>query len=257
VTVELRYLSQAAEEGWATLFDLAEVGADSWLLVGGQMMHVLALQHGAERIRPTQDIDVVVNLRVQPNGTEWLANWLQEKGFQLEGVSQDQIGHRFVRPCSTGKGTVAFDVLAPAGVGNRVRMFTVPPARTVPAPGSLQAFVRSSILDVLISDFTNCREKVGGVRCPDLLGALVLKAAATSIPARQNPERDWQDAALLLSVLADPVAASEQLGKRDLDHLRRLGPLFDTAHPGWENLSSDARRQGTAALSFLITRGTA
>lgn len=253
MTIELRYLTPAAEEGWGTLFDLAQVGTDSWLLVGGQMMLVLAVQHNAERIRPTEDIDVVVNLRVQPDGTELLSKWLQKQGFRLEGVSQDQIGHRFVRPTATATGTVVFDVLAAAGVGNRARMTTVPPARTVGAPGSLQAFGRSSVLEVLISDFTNQNERVGKVRCPDLLGALVAKAAATSIPVRQNRERDWQDAALLLSVLADPVAASEQLGKRDREHLRRLRPLLETAHPGWENLSTEARRLGVAALSFLIS----
>ena len=76
-----------------------------------------------------------------------------------------------------------FDVLAPSGVGERARLTTVPPARTVQAPGSLQAFERSRLMEVQISDFTDHNERTGTVRCPDLLGARVVKAAAMTIPA--------------------------------------------------------------------------
>ena len=252
MTVELRQLTPAAEEGWATLFALADETTKEWMLVGGQMVFVLAVEHGAERIRPTEDIDVVVNLRVRPGGTEWLSRWLEKRDFVLEGVNTDQIGHRFVCPTGSGRGKVIFDVLAPSGVGARAWLTTVPPARTVQAPGSLQAFERSRSVEVLISDFTDHNERTGTVRCPDLFGALIAKAAATVIPIRENPERDWQDAALLLSVLADPLGATARLNRRDHQHLDRLRPLLDTSHPGWENLSGEARQRGMAALSFLI-----
>ena len=216
------------------------------------MMFVLAVEHRAERVRPTEDIDVVVNLRVRPDGIEWLSRWLEERDFVLEGVSTDQIGHRFTRPTSSGRGKVIFDVLAPSGVGERARLTTVPPARTVQAPGSLQAFDRSRLVEVVISDFSDHNERTGTVRCPDLLGALVAKAAATTIPVRENPARDWQDAALLLSVLADPLGTAARLNKRDRQHLGRLRPLLGTSHRGWENLSGEARQRGAAALSFLI-----
>jgi len=251
VTVELRRLTPAAEEGWATLFALAEETTAGWILVGGQMMFVLAVEFGAERSRPTEDIDVVVDVRARPDGTQWLSSWLGQRGFVLEGVSTDQVGHRFARPTRSGRGNVVFDVLAPAGVGRRARLTTVPPARTVQAPGSLQAFRRSRLVEVLVSDFADGVERTGVIPCPDLLGALVAKAAAT-IAVRVNPERDWQDVALLLSVLAEPFAMSASLNKRDREHLNRLRPLLDHAHFGWENLSASARQRGTAALSFLI-----
>ena len=54
----------------------------------------------------------------------------------------------------------------------------------------------------------------GIVRCPNLLGGLVGKPAATSIIVREIPERDWQDAALLLSMIPDPVALSVECGRR-------------------------------------------
>jgi hypothetical protein len=252
VTVELRRLTPAAEEGWVTLFDLARETTKEWVLVGGQMMLAPAVEHGAERIRPTEDIDIVVNLRVRPDGTEWFSRWLVGREFVLEGVNVDEIGHRFVRPTSSGQGRVIVDVLAPAGVGERARLTTVPPARTVQAPGTLQAFERSRLMDVLISGFSDDNERIGQVRCPDLLGALIAKAAATTIAVRANPDRDWQDLALLLSVLADPIATMSRLNRRDLQHLGRVRPLLDPRHRGWENLSEGARQRGIAALGFLI-----
>lgn len=250
--VELRRLTPATEEGWATLFDLTADGRFEWILVGGQMMHVLAAEHGAESIRPTDDADVVVDVSVQPNGTEKLSSWLLAKDFDFAGASPDLVGHRFVRKTSLGIGEVAIDVLALSHVGLRASLTTVAPARTVEVPGSNQAFSRSRLIDVTTSDFADQNERSGSVRCPNLLGALILKAAATTIAVRDNPHRDWQDAALLLSVLADPLDAKVDLGKRDRQHLNRLRPLLDANHVGWENLSSNARRQGRTALSILI-----
>jgi hypothetical protein len=71
--IRLDHLTVAAEEGWQTLFDLAEVDDANWLLIGGQMMHLLAAEHGvSERVRPTDDVDIVMNVRakpVAPNGS--------------------------------------------------------------------------------------------------------------------------------------------------------------------------------------------
>ena len=74
----LTNLIPAAEEGWRTLFDLAERDTDCWLLVGGQMVFLLAAEQGAVLPRPTTDMDVVVNVRARPGGTQWLSAWLEE-----------------------------------------------------------------------------------------------------------------------------------------------------------------------------------
>jgi hypothetical protein len=96
--IRLDHLTPAAEEGWWTLFELSGVRTDTWVLIGGQMMQLLAAEHGiSDRVRPTDDVDVVVDVRAQPGGTEWLAGWLQDRGFALEGISTDGIGHRFTR----------------------------------------------------------------------------------------------------------------------------------------------------------------
>lgn len=100
-----------------------------------------------------------------------------------------------------GPGSIMFDVLAAEGLGERTDITTVPPrAKTIQVPGSRQALDRSQLVAVRV------RESEGVVRRPSLLGALVAKAAATSIAVRSNPERDWEDAALLLSLVRDPIA---------------------------------------------------
>jgi hypothetical protein len=146
VIVELEGLAPAAEEGWDTLFDLNEVDSSSWLLVGGQMMHLLSVEHAAAVVRPTVDVDVVVDVRTRPQGTRWLADWLQDRGFTFEGASPDGIGHRFLRPASGGPGKVIVDVLAPEGLGARASLITVPPNRTVQVPGTVPALRRSRLI---------------------------------------------------------------------------------------------------------------
>lgn len=155
MTIELQRLTPAAEQGWAVLFELAEEDDESWVLVGGQMVHLLAVEHGAaERARATEDIDVVVNVRQRRGGTEWLARWLTDRGFNLEGTSPDGVGHRDVRDADPGPGRVLFDVLAPEGLGQRTNVFTDRPARTVQVPGATQAINRSELVDVSVTGRT-------------------------------------------------------------------------------------------------------
>jgi hypothetical protein len=244
-------LIPAAEEGWRTLFDLAERDTDTWLLVGGQMMYLLAAEQGAVLPRPTTDMDVVVNVRARPKGTQWLSAWLEEQGFELEGISTDGIGHRFVKPTATGGGVVIFDVLGPEGLGERTKLVTVPPARTVQAPGSTQAFIRSEVVIVTVSGVSAQPAGTGQVRRPDLLGALLLKTAATTIAGRHNPERDWQDAALLLTLI-DPIEAAHRCDNNDRRKLNRPERLRDRDHRGWAIHDNDAYRLGTAALSLIL-----
>src|SRR5262245_25869661 len=90
------------------------------------------------------------------------------------------------------------------------------------------------------------------VRRPNLLGALIAKSAAISIPTRANPFRDWQDASLLLATVPDPIAVAEACGSSDRKHLRRLRPLNDRDHVGWANLDDDAYRRGATTLAFLL-----
>ena len=55
-------------ESWAALVELAPAFGDNWLLVGGQMVFLHEVERQATDVRPTDDIDVVVDLRAEPAG---------------------------------------------------------------------------------------------------------------------------------------------------------------------------------------------
>jgi hypothetical protein len=66
-----------------------------------------------------------------------LSQTLLSRGFSLDGISPEGIGHRFVN------GRVRLDVLGPDGLGGRNRLHTVSGARTVEVPGGSQALTRT------------------------------------------------------------------------------------------------------------------
>jgi hypothetical protein len=146
---------------------------------------------------------------------------------------------------------VTFDVLAPEGLGERTNTFTSPPARTVQVPGSVQAIQRSDVVTVTVTGMAGT-ERAGEVRRPSLFGALVAKAVATTIAVRTNPQRDWQDAALLLAAVPDPFAVAAECNRKDRERLRLLTPLEDRDHAGWATLDDEDYRRGTSTLDFLI-----
>ena len=250
----LERLIPAQEQAWHTLFDLAETEPNGWVLVGGQMVYLLAVENGRSPSRTTVDADVVVDVRAKPQATRWLAGWLENRGFVIDKISADGIGHRFTRPADPGPGTVIVDVLAPEGLGDQTATITSPPARTVEAPGGAQALRRGELVTVTVTDVAGHSARTGKVRRPTVLAALVAKAASTQIPVRVNRERDWEDAAMLLTLIADPIAAAEQCDRKDRQRLRRLEPLSDRGHPAWTPLIAAEARNGRDALGFLISR---
>jgi hypothetical protein len=251
--IELTELTPVAEEAWWVLIELMERRPDSCLLIGGQMMLLLAAEHGGVMPRATEDVDVVVDLRAHKKGTEWLSTWLVDRGFEMSRPSADNVGHRFLRPAEVRPGRVVVDVLASSAIGRQKLALTRPPARTVQAPGSSSAFARSGLVDVRVSGISGREPRQGLVRRPALLGALVMKAAGlTEILVRANRDRDWQDVALLLSLVADPLATAEQCTARDRKRLRGTIPLLDRGHVGWSSLEEESFRRGATTLEFLI-----
>jgi hypothetical protein len=95
-------MQPAQEQGWLTLLDLAP-GAlattfpSGWCLVGGQMVWLLAAEHGVTPLPATDDVDLVVDIRSVPTGIQALCGWLEDREFHLEGISPEGIGHRYGR----------------------------------------------------------------------------------------------------------------------------------------------------------------
>jgi hypothetical protein len=101
--------------------------------------------HEVERrstdIRPTDDVDVVVNLRAQPDGLARVHEALVGAGFRQDSPSPDGAAHRYRR------GDAVFDVLAPDNVGERAQL-SLGVGRTIEAPGTTQASHRSGVVTV-------------------------------------------------------------------------------------------------------------
>ncbi|BDZ55326.1 hypothetical protein DSM26151_25240 [Agromyces marinus] len=175
-------LAGAADESWAGILDLADEVPDGWCLIGGFMVLLHCLERGVVSTRPTDDGDAVVDVRARPTMLRDLTGALVRLGFAADGITADGHQHRWMR------GAASIDVLLPDGIGERAGRATgVGGATTLQAPGTTQALDRSNLVRVQHGD------RVGRIRRPDLLGALVAKAAAVSIPDGIRGQRHISD----------------------------------------------------------------
>jgi hypothetical protein len=92
----------------------------------------------------------------------------------------------------------------------------------------------------------------GRVIRPSLMAAIFAKAAATKIPGRVNPDRDWEDAAFLLSLIPNPDEAAQTLSKSQRRRLNNLQPLLENSHAAWRRLTVGRTRFGQVSLEFLL-----
>lgn len=113
----------------------AELGPDGWVLAGGQMVALHLNLAGPPFPRVTVDADAIIDVRARPDAARRASAALLAAGWDASGV--DDLVHRF---SSSGGGTV--DLLGPDGL--RTRPVTVPPRRTLPAPGGTQLLQRSA-----------------------------------------------------------------------------------------------------------------
>jgi hypothetical protein len=123
-------------ELWNGLIEVADAIPHDWTLVGAQMVFLHGLEHGRTPPRRTTDLDLVVDVRASAGGPHPFAQGLASLGYALEGVSADNVGHRFVR------GSVRIDVLLPDGLGARTPRQVASGARSVEVPGGTQALRR-------------------------------------------------------------------------------------------------------------------
>jgi len=200
--VEIPDLGESSVKMWQELMLLAEHSSAPWTLIGAHMVALLGWANNRVAPRASHDADILVNARMASDGTARISRDLQKRGFILDGVSPEGIGHRFARE------EVRIDVLGPDGVGRRARLFTVAGARTVAVPGGTQALKRSLRINVRAGTTS------GAIPTPNLLGALLVKLRAIDID--DQPDAQRRDVAFLLSLVADPdpleidISASER-----------------------------------------------
>lgn len=213
---------------------------DSWLLVGGLMVHCHAQRAGVTHVRPTDDADIVVELQSGAYVAHALA--LADLGFTpREPVDAAAPFHRFVRDGDTVDLMVSDrESWSPRYLGRDL----------VKVPGSGSALKRS-IVHLLPSG-----ERI---RIPDLPSALCLKGAAHQVPS-ENPVRHLQDSVTLLAC-AGPDGLRPAPSKSMRANLNHLVKCLSTTAEAWSLAAPENRvranqciqtfRQDWVAPSFL------
>jgi len=203
------------------------------------MVQIHTYLAGLAPIRVTTDVDLLLNLMVQGVSVARVAAELSSLGFTpQEPAWPDAPFHRLRR------GDDVIDVLVPDHLPQHVRPRLLRRA-VMPIEGGAQALERTMEVD-LVSDGARST-----VTIPDLLGALILKAAA-AISDTRDPERHERDAAILAALITDH--ATQRLRLRGSDRRRLLGlavRLTDPYNPAWLGLPEGMAVRGQDTLRIL------
>lgn len=196
---------------WMGLLDLHERLADGWTLIGGQLVHLHCAERGQFPVRPTNDADTVIDVRADPTMLATFTETLTELGFRSAGISAEGLQHRWVR------GDASIDVLLPDGIGERASTRSgVTGSPTLPTAGGTQALQRSETVRVSVAG------REGSVRRPNLVGALVGKAAALSNAGDPGLGRHRRDFVVLAGLLTARDFRNQELTKKDRQRLRTM-----------------------------------
>lgn len=234
----------APSGGWARPWPLVmEIAAvlpvGSWVLVGGLMVQLHARAAGVDVVRPTDDVDALIDVMAEGVTVSSVADRLRDLGFVIvEPGWENSPAHRFQR------GRDVIDLLVADHLPNhkRPRLAGRP---AMAADGGAQALARTERVTVIDG------EAVVVLSIPDRLGALVLKAAAYASDSRDR-ERHLRDGALLAALITDHRTEFARLQGSDRKRLRRLrDALADPLQDAWLLLPDDLRQRGQDTLRIL------
>jgi hypothetical protein len=194
---------------WLGLLDLHERLAEGWTLIGGQLVHLHCAERGEFPVRPTNDADTVIDVRADPTMLATFTQTLTDLGFSSAGISAEGLQHRWTR------GDASIDVLLPDGIGQRASLRQgATGSPTLPTAGGTQALRRSETIAVTVEG------REGSVRRPNLVGAVVAKAAAHTNPGDPGRGRHRRDFVILAGLLTARDFRDETLTKKDRQRLR-------------------------------------
>lgn len=243
MTVTLTGLTERQRQSWLGLIEVAANFPTGWCLVGGQMVHLFCQERGFSPSRPTDDGDVVLDVRAQPEVLRNFTEALVAVGFTSAGVSPEGHQHRWVREGAS------IDVLIPQHLGavaNARRGITG--GTTLATPGAQQAIRRAETVTLKVDD------TVGTIRRPNMLGALVAKAAAYSVPGDPAKERHLTDFATLAAMARGSDRIGQGLTARDLHYLAPMLAALNNSRRLW--VSIEGAERGLLALAALTETAT-
>ena len=241
MTVVVTPRSDVEQRLWRLVGEVATLfAALPWVVIGGVMVRILEAEHGIT-VSPfvTGDLDAVLDLRARAASARAASDRLLDAGFTPQPNDRD-IAYRFVR-----NGDVV-DLLVPDNLGARADRTTVPPSATIEADGSTQALRRARTLRI------DAGEGAMDLPVPDLLGAVVVKAAALeSVADREEQAKHRRDLVRLLRLVADPFALAAERTPGERRRLRVQAVLAESNDPAWTTFEDGERAR--AALLILST----
>jgi hypothetical protein len=218
---------------WRAVGDLTERLPGDWVLIGGLMVQIHAMERGAFGVRVTHDIDVLGQAR--PPGTlERIDRVLREDGFELQGPDRDGYAQRYERA------GLVVDVLAPDGTRRPPRL--AQGIKAVGVPGGKQALTRSETVRVTVADATF------DLRRPTLLGAVLIKAR--SLMVHRDRESQREDLLRLLALIDDPRTLAPELSNAERKWLRTAEDRLAFAEPA--SLDTATVRRASQAYRLLL-----
>ncbi len=204
---------------WLGVLDLYEVLPDGWTLIGGQLVHLHCAERGKFPERATNDADTVVDVRADPTILQTFTQALQDLGFRSAGISAEGRQHRWKRD------QASIEVVLPEGIGERAGLRKgATGSPTLSTQGGTQALQRSEVVTVTVEG------REGFVRRPNLVGALVVKAAAHTNVGDQDPRRHRRDFLVLAGLIRAADFADEDLSKKDRQRLRGILTAIEKDH---------------------------
>jgi hypothetical protein len=237
--VVLDGLAEGQRQSWLGLLEVARVHPDCWCLVGGQMVYLICRERSFAPVRLTNDSDLALDVRAHPNVLHDLTAALVSVGFVPAGESPEGHQHRWVRDLAS------IDLLIPQDVGGAAASRRgVGGGTTLQAPGAQQAITRSEPVTVQVGG------TVGTVRRPNMLGALVAKAAAYSVWNDAAPQRHLSDFAVLAAMAGRADRLAEQMSARDRRYLAAALLALSQSRPLWAGIEGADR--AVEALRGLI-----
>lgn len=218
---------------WAAVGELVERLPGQWVLIGGLMVQLHAVEHGVTDVRPTGDIDILAQAR--PQGTlRSIDAALRGENFELVGPDLDGYAHRYER-----HGLIV-DVLAPDGI-------KPPPDlgasfKAIGVPGGSQALSRAETVTVTVEEHSF------ELRRPTLLGAVLIKAR--SLMVHSDPETQREDLLRLLALIDDPREMAADLRKTERKWLSATEQRLNLS--GLSSLDAATMRRAALAYRLLI-----
>lgn len=204
------------------------------------MVHLHCWERGVNPQRPTDDGDAALDVRGEPQALYKFTSALHAIGFRSAGESFEGHQHRWLRDLAQ------IDVLIPRGVGETARKRKgLTGGTTLESPGSQQALYRSELVEVRVGTTE------GMIRRPNLLGALVSKAAAHT---NNDPykARHVIDFAVLLSMVTRSDLAADQITKTDATYLSNMTAILRLSRELWAHL--EGAEDGMARLSLALSQ---